>query len=249
MTPSFFSSQAKILQAYNKIMKKIIFILFAFNFSNRALAESVSQTATGIPVDTEWKQQVYEYAKANVKHPSWGITHSERDYQVSLALAEKEGFVMDRDVLFVASFLHDLGGIAPHDSPGVDHAAQSVQIIEPLLSKWGFPMDKFVHVKEMILGHTYYGPKPGSQQAQAFRDADIIDFLGAIGAARIIAITQEGRMDGNLTSTVNILKNFTKALPEKCSLQACKAMAEPRKKELDQFLLNLDTQSFGGKAL
>ncbi|MES2801218.1 MAG: HD domain-containing protein [Bdellovibrionota bacterium] len=233
-------------------MKKIIFVLFAFNLSNITLAATASQTvqtATGIAVDTEWKQQVYEYAKANVKHPSWGLTHSERNYQVSLTLADKEGLVIDRDVLFVASFLHDLGGIAPHDSPGVDHAMQSVQIIEPLLTQWGFPMEKFAQVKEMILGHTYYGPKPESQQAQAFRDADIIDFLGAIGVARIIAITQEGRMDGNLTSTVNILKNFTKTLPEKCSLQACKVMAEPRKKELDLFLLNLDTQSFGGKAL
>jgi len=231
-------------------MKKIIFILLSSILANFAFAQAVSQTATGIPVDTEWKQQVYEYAKANVKHPSWGITHSERDYQISLVLADKEGFAMDRDVLFVASFLHDLGGIAPHDSPDVDHAVKSVELIEPLLNKWGFPMEKFSQVKEMILGHTYYGPKPDSNQAQAFRDADILDFLGAIGAARILAITQEpGRTDGTLTPIVNILKSFTKVLPGKCSLQACKVMAEPRKKELDQFLLNLDTQSFGGTAL
>lgn len=230
-------------------MKKIIFAVLMLNISISAMADTVSQTATGIAIDTEWKQQVYQYAKKNVKHPSWGLTHSERNYQVSLALADKEGFAIDRDVLFVASFLHDLGGIAPHDSPDVDHALQSVQIIEPLLAKWGFPTEKFAQVKEMILGHIYYGPKPESQSAQAFRDADIVDFLGAIGIARIIAITQEGRLDGNLTSTVNILKNFTKTLPEKCSLQACKAIAEPRKKELDLFLLNLDTQSFGGLAL
>lgn len=231
-------------------MRKILFAALMLNLSITATANAVSQTATGIAVDTEWKQQVFTYAKANVKHPSWGIAHSERDYQVSLKLAEKEGFVIDGDVLFAASFLHDLGGIAPHDSPDVDHAVKSVELIEPLLTKWGFPMQKFAQVKEMILGHTYYGPKPESQQAQAFRDSDILDFLGAIGVARILAITQEpGRTDGTLTPTVNILKSFTKALPDKCSLQACKVMAEPRKKELDQFLLNLDTQSFGGTAL
>lgn len=231
-------------------MRKIIFTLLMLNVSIAAMANTVSQTATGIALNTEWKQQVYAYAKANVKHPSWGLAHSERGYQVSLALADKEDFVIDLDVLFVASFLHDLGGIAPHDSPDVDHAVKSVELIEPLLTQWEFPMQKFAQVKEMILGHTYYGPKPESQQAQAFRDADILDFLGAIGVARILAITQEpGRTDGTLTPTVNILKSFTKALPDKCSLQACKEMAEPRKKELDQFLLNLDTQSFGGRAL
>lgn len=229
-------------------MKRIFFALLMI--SGVAMAESVSETATGILLDSSWKQQVYDYANANVKHPSWGITHSERNYQVSVTLANKEGFTIDHDVLFVASFLHDLGGIHPHEVDGVDHAARSVELIEPLLQKWGFPMQKFTQVKEMILGHTYYGPKPESQPALAFRDADILDFLGAIGIARILAITQEpGRTDGTLTPVVNILKSFAKSLPGKCSLKACVTIAEPRKKELDQFLLNLDEQSFSGKAL
>lgn len=229
-------------------MKNIFFVWLMI--SNAAMADTVSETATGILLDNAWKQQVYEYAKTNVKHPSWGLAHSERNYQVCLNLASKEGFALDHDVLFVASFLHDLGGIHPHDVDGVDHAARSVELIEPLLQKWGFPMKKFMQVKEMILGHTYYGPKPESQSAQAFRDADILDFLGAIGIARILAITQDpDRTDGTLAPTVNILKSFTKALPGQCSLKACQVIAEPRKKELDQFLLNLDAQSFGGKAL
>lgn len=229
---------------------KSLFIALSLSFSMHAFADPVSQTATGIPLDTAWKQQVYDYAQANVKHPSWGLTHSERNYQVSLALAEKEEIVIDRDVLFVSAFLHDLGGIAGHEAEGVDHAVRSVELIEPLLIEWKFPMQKFDHVKEMILGHTYYGEKPKSPQALIFRDADILDFLGIIGIARILAIPQEpGRSDGTLNPPVNILKNFSKSMADKCSLQACVKMAEPRKKELDQFLQNLDLQSFGGKAL
>ena len=44
-------------------------------------------------------------------------------------------------------------------------------------------------------------------------------------------------------------KSFSKSMAGKCNLQACVKMAEPRKAELDQFLFNLDAQSFAGKAL
>ena len=229
---------------------KSLLIAFALSFSIQSMADTVSQTATGISLDTKWKQLVYEYAKANVKHPSWGLAHSERNYQVSLDIASKEGIAIDLDVLFVSSFLHDLGGIAGHEAEGVDHAVRSVELIEPLLKEWKFPMEKFDQVKEMILGHTYYGEKPKSLQAQAFRDADILDFLGTIGVARILAIAQEpGRSDGTLSPPVSILKSFSKSMADKCSLQACAKIAEPRKAELDQFLQSLDLQSFSGKAL
>ncbi len=229
---------------------KALFFAVTLGLSITAFAETASQTATGIALDAAWKQQVYEYAKATVKHPSWGLAHSERNYQVTLDLAAKEGVAIDRDVLFVSAFLHDLGGIEGHEADGVDHAVQSVALIEPLLKEWNFPMDKFEQVKEMILGHNYYGEKPKSIQAQAFRDADLLDFLGTIGVARILAITLEpGRTDATLNPPVNILKSFLKALPSKCSLNACSPIADTRKNELEQFLKNLDLQSFGGKAL
>lgn len=44
-------------------MKKIIFAVLMLNISISAMADTVSQTATGIAIDTEWKQQVYQYAK------------------------------------------------------------------------------------------------------------------------------------------------------------------------------------------
>jgi uncharacterized protein len=207
-------------------------------------------TATGIPLNTAWKLQIYDFAKSYVKHPSWGLSHSERDYQVTLVLAQKEGIAIDRDVLFAASFLHDVGGIPPFDQTGVDHAVRSVQVIEPLLSKWGFPMEKWHQVQEMILGHTYYGPKPSSHQALAFRDADVLDFLGDLGVARILAVTQEpGRASDTLASTVGTLKSFAEKMAKTCSLRACVEMAKPRQQELEQFLTNLHAESYGEKAL
>ncbi len=214
------------------------------------LYAGTTQTPTGIPLDTEWKKSIYEFAVKNVRHPSWGIAHSERDYQVTKILGAKEHIDIDQDVLFAAAFLHDLGGLGTFEKEGVDHAVRSAELIEPMLLNWGFPMEKWPEVKEVVLGHTYYTKTPSGKLAQAFRDADVLDFLGTLGVARILAITQEsGTSDLTLKPTVDILKSFSKTMADKCSLEACREMAKPRQQELDQFLDSLDKASFNHKAL
>src|SRR5262249_55666847 len=157
----------------------------------------------------------------------------ERDYQVARILAQKERVAIDEDVLFAAAFLHDIGGIGSFAKKGVDHAERSVEVVEPLLTTWGFPESKIPQVKEMILGHTYYGPAPKSPQALAFRDADVLDFLGDIGAARILAVSEEpGFSDGTLKPTVDTLRDFAKTMAGKCGSKSCKEMAKPRVLEL-----------------
>ena len=217
---------------------------------NSTQAVVSDKTPTGIPLDTEWKKQIYAYAQKNVAHPSWGLAHSERNYQVTKELAKKEGFILDEDVLFASAYLHDLGGLAPFAKDGVDHAARSVEIIETLLTQWGYPMSKWPQVKEMILGHIYYGPAPASLPAQAFRDADIVDFLGSIGVARILAITLEpGNASPTLKPMIDTLKSFASSMPGKCSLKSCIDIATPRKSEMQRFLSEIEAESFHGSAL
>ena len=208
-------------------------------------------TRSGIPLDKPFKRAIYEFAVKEVVHPAWGLAHSERDFQVARRIAAAEGIAMDEDVLFAASFLHDVGGLAPYAKSGVDHAERSVQVVEPLLvNKFGFPEGKVGAVKEMILGHVYYGAKPTSRAALAFRDADVVDFLGAVGAARILAVTQEKDFaDGTLAPTVKTLKQFSLTMADACSLEACREIAKLRKKELANFLSLLDEETFGGRAL
>lgn len=225
------------------------FLILALLILPSAFAETV-KTPTGIPLDQEWKKQLYEFAQKNVVHPAWGLAHGERNYNVTKVIALKEGFSVDEDVLFVAAFLHDIGGIPPFAKKGVDHAVRSVEVIEPLISKWGFPMEKWASAKEMILAHVYNKPAQGSLPSQAFRDADILDFLGAVGAARILAVTLEpGFANGTLAPTVGTLKEFGVSMAEKCALQACRELAKPRVEELKKFLADLDGETFQGAAL
>lgn len=156
-----------------------ILTLLLLSFSTSLWAQS--STPTGILLDSPWKSSLYKFAQDNIKHPSWGITHSERNYQLTKKLAEKEEIIIDEDVLFAAAFLHDLGGLAPYEKPGVDHAVRSAEIAGPILEKMNFPMEKLTQVQEIILGHGYYNPATGSDVSKLFRDADILDFLGSIG--------------------------------------------------------------------
>lgn len=101
-----------------------------------------------------------------------------------------------------------------------------------------------------ILGHTYYTAIPTNKVAQLFRDADVLDFLGTIGVARILAITQEeGTSDSTLNPTVGILKQFSASMGDKRISEACKEIAKPRLVELKRFLQELQKETFGGKAL
>jgi uncharacterized protein len=215
-----------------------------------AAVSTTTNTATGIPIDSDWKKKIYEFAQSQVVHPAWGLAHSERDYQVTKDVANREGIVLDLDVLFACAFLHDIGGIGSYAQKGVDHAVRSVEVIEPLLPGWGFPMSKWPQVKEMILGHTYYGPKPISKAALAFRDADVLDFLGAIGVARILAVTEEaGFSDGTLKPTVGTLKDFAQTMKAKCSLAWCTQLAGPKQEKLEKFLSDLSAETFNQSAL
>ena len=222
---------------------------FSLDLTNLQLND-IKATPTGILIDSPWKNAIYDFAQKNVRHPSWGIAHAERNYQVTKLLAEKEKVELDFDVLFAASFLHDLGGLKGYEVAGVDHAIRSVELSESLLSEAGFPMDKWPAVKEIILGHTYYTAIPANKTAQLFRDADVLDFLGAIGVSRILAITsEEGTSDSTLNPTVGILDSFSKNMASKCISEFCKEIAKGRQLELTEFLKALNKETFNKKAL
>src|SRR4051812_6081204 len=66
-------------------MKSFSLLFAVLGFTLISFAnDDVERTKTGIALDTAWKKDLYGYAIKNVKHPSWGLDHSERNYQNSL---------------------------------------------------------------------------------------------------------------------------------------------------------------------
>ena len=197
-----------------------------------ATAAAPAATPAGIPLDSPWRRAVYEQAHTHLQHPSWGVRHSERNYVLGMALAEAEGLTVDADVLFAAAFLHDWGGIAPFAVAGVDHAARSVELAEPFLTEAGFPMEKFPAVRAAILGHMY-NKEPEGAEAVVLHDADALDFLGALGAARLLAATADRP---NYDQALGRIERFAVDIPPRLKTAAAREMATDRVATMTGFL-------------
>ena len=197
-----------------------------------AVTAIATATPGGVPLDSPWRRAVYEQANTHLQHPSWGVRHSERNYLLGMALAEADGLTVDADVLFAAAFLHDWGGIEPFAVAGMDHAARSVDLAEPFLSEAGFPMGKFPAVRAAILGHMY-DKEPDGSEAIVLHDADALDFLGALGAARMLAATGEAP-DYDLA--LRRIERFAVDIPPRLKTAAARAMAPQRVAVMTEFL-------------
>lgn len=206
-------------------------------------------TPSGIPLNSPWKEKVYQYAVENLKHPAWGLAHAERDYQLTQSILKDSQENFDEEVLFASSYFHDLGGMDAFTIEGVDHAVRSAQLAEEKLPSMGFPSEKIPQVQEIILGHTYYGTTPLSTIAKAFRDADILDFLGAMGIARLFSATKD--LDPNFSSLApahDLIIKFQAKLPEKISLPASQKKLEIKRTETKNFFEAFDQWTYGGSA-
>jgi uncharacterized protein len=209
-----------------------------------ATAAPVEATATpaGIPLDSAWRRAVHAHARENLAHPSWGWRHSERNYLLAMSLAEAEGLSVDADVLFAAAFLHDWGGIAPFAVAGVDHAVRSVELAEPFLAEAGFPMEKFPAVRAAILGHMY-DKEPVGPEAIVIHDADALDFLGALGSARLLAATGEG---DDYDLALRRIERFAVDIPPRLKTGAARRIAPDRVAVMTGFLARVRAETPDG---
>ena len=213
-----------------------------------ALAQgSPAQTATGIPLDASWKVTVYQLARTKFVHPAWGWQHSERNYKVALSLAQSDGLTIDTDVLFAAAFLHDMAAFIPCPDGHLEHGECAAQESGAVLRDAGFPMEKFPAVAAAERGHMYYRDPGASPEAIVLHDADSLDFLGEIGAARMISLT--GEKAPSFAPAVKTLRSFLRDIPPRLITRAAQRIGEQRAAALKRFLDALDVETFEGKAM
>jgi len=222
-------------------MKTIMILLMMLPFA--AVAET---TQGGIPLEVKWKHDLYDYAKANVKHSIWGLAHSERNYSLAIKLAEREKLAVDKDVLFAAAFLHDIGAIEPFRVQGLDHAKRSVQLMEPLLKSYGLDDKMIAKVRETILAHMYDAElTPHGNEAVVFHDADALDFLGDVGVVRIVGLTDHHAWAPNLVGALETLQGWERELPTKLFTHSAKEVSKQRIEEMNKFFKILKNYSIG----
>ncbi len=229
---------------------KLAFLAIAIALIGTALAPSSTlvptQTATGVPLDAPWKIRVYELARSKFLHPAWGWQHSERNYDLGLELAREDGLHVDTDVLFAAAFLHDMAAFMPCKDRRLEHGACAALQSPAILRADGFPVAKIPAVQAAERTHMYYMTPGTDPAAIVLHDADSLDFLGAIGAARMLALT--GASAASFAPAVRTLRMFVRVIPSRLVTRSARRLGRQRVAELNAFLAALQAETRNGRA-
>lgn len=206
-----------------------------------------SATAAGTGT-ADWHETVRQFAAQHFRNPAWGYSHSVRDYLLARQLAAEDGVVLDDDVLFAAAYLHDMAAFAPYEKPDVDHADEAARIVDTVLGGTGFPMAKIDAVRGAIRTHMF-DRDPAGPEAIYLHDADALDWLGAIGVARIFGLVDPNGGDPNGPAAVKMLEENLAKVPPRVLSKAGRSRVAARTDELRQFLKQLRRESGGVKDL
>lgn len=197
----------------------------------------------GAHAPPDWHETIRRFAKAHFKNPAWGYSHSERDYALARALAAADHVTLDDDVVFATAYLHDIAAFPPwggNEPP--DHSDVGADVVGTVLKGTGFPMDKLEAVRAAIRTHMYYRD-PVGPEATYIHDADALDWLGAIGVERIIALADPNGGDPDGPKVVHMLEDNLKNVPGRVVSPAGRALAGPRAAELREYLRELKAES------
>src|SRR6202000_3472889 len=190
----------------------------------------------------DWRASVRELAASHFKNPAWGYSHCLRDYALAKELAAADHATVDDDVLFAASFLHDMAAFPPWECTKEDHSDVGARLVDSVLKGTGFPMEKIDAVRGAIRTHMYYRDPVGAE-ALYLHDADALDWLGAIGVARIIALVDPHGGNPDSKKAVGMLTDNLSKVPSRVLSPAGRTRVPERQAELQKFLSDLKRES------
>ncbi|WP_047490730.1 HD domain-containing protein [Terriglobus sp. TAA 43] len=182
--------------------------------------------------------------------PPEKFSHQARLYALTQEIAASFTEPVDDDVLFGATWVHDLGvflGHRPSEPEALkrwNSTAYTVAHAGEVLRECGFPEEKIAAVIECIRTHEAYG-EPTTVEGTILRDADLLEQLGAVAVMRTTAKIEQ---DTRFITFADAARSLDKALatvPPQIRLGKTKELAEPRIAALRSFLDSLQQESGG----
>jgi hypothetical protein len=201
-----------------------------------------------VHADGAWRAAVRQFAAEHFKNPAWGYSHSVRDYALARELAASDHVALDDDILFAAAYLHDMAAFKPWENEKLDHSDVGATTIDVALKGTDFPMEKIDAVRAAIRTHMYYRD-PVGPEAVYLHDADALDWLGAIGVARLFALVDPEGGDMTGPGAVKSIEENLIKVPPRVVSRAGRARLAPRLAEERRFLESLRHESDDLRAL
>jgi uncharacterized protein len=173
-------------------------------------------------------------------HPVWGYVHCLRVHALAEELARSERLSYDAEILRIAALLHDVGlykAYAFREAP--DHARRSADVAERLLKDGDFPPQATKSVLDAIVNHPPGAPPAGSVEGALLKDAIALDYLGAIGLCRILAMVGVEEETPDIPAALWHAESLRRKIPGLLVFESSKGRARERIIEMDDFLRNL----------
>ena len=173
-------------------------------------------------------------------HPVWGYVHCLRVHTLAEELARSERLSYDAEILRIAALLHDVGlykAYAFREAP--DHAKRSADVAERLLKDGDFPPQATKAVLDAIVHHPPGAPPAGSVEGALLKDAVALDYLGAIGLSRILAMVGAEEETPDIPAALWHAESLRRKIPGLLVFESSKGRARERIIEMDDFLRNL----------
>jgi uncharacterized protein len=167
----------------------------------------------------------------------WGIQHTRRLLELMRRLGA--GLTYDAQAVWLAAHLHDWGGYAPWAQKDVDHVQRSLQVVGPFLEERGCPPPLKALVMECIALHHQPGADR-SVEAILLRDADVLDFLGVVGALRDFS-----KNPRDMRRAYDQTKQRRQSLPALLHLRVSKVIAADRLRHMDRLLRDFEAETAG----
>ena len=170
---------------------------------------------------------------------AWGVNHTQRLLKLMERLSGDTPY--DEEVVWLAAHLHDWGAYKPWAKPEIDHVQRSVEVAGPFLAERGCDEIGRAHILECIAHHASAGTDTRiSREAMLLHDADVLDFLGAVGILR--DFSKNAR---NLRGGYDAALKRRARLPQTLFLPESVELARQRLHDMDAFLAAFEADSFG----
>lgn len=151
-----------------------------------------------------------------------------------------EGLSFDAELLYIAALLHDVGlykAYARRKEP--DHARRSSAVAGQLLRDADFPAQDTRVILDAIEHHPPGALTGASVEAALLKDAVALDYLGAVGVSRVLAMVGlEGDVP-DLPAAIRSIRSLHGSMPGLLLLESSRHVARDRVEETERFMDDL----------